>query len=194
MSVVTYEMKSLFFDRPAVETAVARGERKALSRIGAFLRTRARTSTLRRVAFKGKRANVRRIRDGKASKVQESAKAGEPPRVRSRDRIATIRNILFAFQPETHSVVTGPVALNTRLTGGSETTVPGLLERGGSVNVAQWKPAGSSVWSMGNVRKPGVQNRMTRAQYAAHPFMGPTLEAEIAAGTIPAAYAGVVTG
>lgn len=194
MSVVTYEMKSLFFDRPAVESAVARGERKALSRIGAFLRTRARTSTLRRVAFKGKRASVQRIRDGKAAKVQESAKAGEPPRVRSRDRVATIRNILFAFQPESHSVITGPVALNTRLTGGSETTVPGLLERGGTVNVAQWKPTASSVWSMGNVRKPGVQNRMTRAQYAARPFMGPTLDAEIAAGTIPAAYSGVVTG
>lgn len=194
MSVVTYEMKSLFFDRPAVESAISRGERKALSKIGAFLRTRARTSILRRVAYKGKRASVKRVRAGKAAKVQESARPGEPPRVRSRDKVATIRNILFAFQPETHSVVTGPVALNTRLTGGSETTVPGLLERGGSVDVAQFKPDFSNVWSMGNVRRPGVQNRMTRAQYAAHPFMGPTLDAEIAAGTIPEAYAGVVTG
>ena len=186
-------MKSLFFDRPAVESAVARGERKALSKIGAYLRTRARTSTLRRVAFKGKKANVRRIRGGKAAKVQESAKAGEPPRVRSRDRVATIRNILFAFQPDSHSVVTGPVALNKRLTGGSETTVPGLLERGGTVNVEQWKPDFSDVWSMGRVRRPGVQNRIVRAHYAAHPFMGPTLDAEIAAGTIPEAYSGVVT-
>lgn len=194
MSVVTYEMKSLFFDRPAVESAVERGERKALSKIGAFLRTRARTNTLRRVAYKGKKANVRRVRGGKASKVQESARAGEPPRVRSRDKVRTLKNILFAYQPDTHSVVTGPVALNTPLTGGSETTVPGLQERGGSVIVAQWKPDHSDVWSMGNVRRPGVQNRMTRAQYAAHPFMGPTLDAEVAAGTIPAAYSGVVTG
>ena len=184
----------MFFDRPAVESAISRGERKALSKIGAYLRTRARTSILRRVANKGKKASVKRVRSGKAAKVQESARAGEPPRVRSRDKVKTLRNILFAFQPESHSVITGPVALNTRLTGGSESTVPGLLERGGTVNVAQWKPAASNVWSMGDVRRPGVQNRMTRAQYAAFPFMGPTLDAEVAAGTIPEAYAGVVTG
>ena len=191
MSVVTYQMKSLFFDRPAVESAISRGERKALSKIGAYLRTRARTSILRRVAYKGKKASVKRVRGGKAAKVQESARPGEPPRIRSRDKVKTLRNILFAFQPESHSVITGPVALNTRLTGGSG---PGLLERGGTVNVAQWKPAASNVWSMGDVRRPGVQNRMTRAQYAAFPFMGPTLDAEVAAGTIPEAYAGVVTG
>ena len=191
---VTYKMTELFFDRASIAKAVNEGERKALSKIGAFIRQRAKTDILRRVAYKGKRASVRRVKGGKGRKVQEASRPGQPPIVRSRDKVATLKNILFAFNPDSGGVVVGPVGLNKKLRGSNRSTVPELLEKGGSADVPQWKPVNSTVWSLGNVRRPGVANRMTRAQYAARPFMGPALQKEIAAGTIADAFRGVVVG
>jgi hypothetical protein len=192
---VTYKMTELFFDRPSIIAAINEGERKALGKIGAYVRQRAKTDVLRRVAYKGARASVRRIKGGKAKKTQQTSRPGSPPIVHSRDKVRTLKNILFAFNPETHSVVIGPVALNkSTLVGSSARTVMELLEKGGSADVPQWKPDGSNVWSLGNVRRAGVANRMTRGQYAARPFMGPALEREVKAGTIADAYRGFVQG
>lgn len=76
---------SLFFDRPAVARAVDRAKRGVLSRAGAFIRQRARTSI--------------RSRKGSAS-------PGSPPHSHEG---SLRRLILFGYDARSDSVVVGPV-------------------------------------------------------------------------------------
>lgn len=95
--------KGLFFDRARVTNAVDRATRKHLSRFGAFVRTRARSSIRTR----------RRI-----------SEPGQPPTNRTG---LLKRNIFFVYEPSRRSVVIGPVLLN------SSSGAPELLEHGGTV-------------------------------------------------------------
>src|SRR5690242_12299768 len=88
---VTMHLRDLFFDRKAVVDATTVAERKALSRIGAFVRRRARSSLRRR---------------------KRVSRPGEPPSVHSKDDTANLKNILFAYEPSHRRVVIGPVGLN----------------------------------------------------------------------------------
>lgn len=97
------EAKGLFFDRARVTNAVDRTTRKNLSRFGAYVRTRARSSIRRR----------RRI-----------SAPGQPP---SSHTGLLKRNIFFVYEPTRRSVVIGPILLNR----GSG--APELLEHGGTV-------------------------------------------------------------
>lgn len=192
MFAVSYDMKDFFFDRRAVTSRVDIAERQVLSKQGAFVRRRARTQILRRSASKGSRASVKRLRGGKASKVQAVARPGSPPIVRSKSKVETLRNILFGYNPSSHSVFIGPVGLNKKPVSSSASTIPQLMEKGGTAGVFQWKPDRSNVWSLGNVRRPGVSTRIAKGRYANHPFMGPALDAEVAAGTIAGPWSGAV--
>lgn len=173
MISTTYKMVDLFFDRPAVVNAVDRAERRALSKVGAFIRRRARSS----LRFR-KRVSL----------------PGETPSVHTRDKAASLKNILFAFQPQTHSVLIGPVGLGEN----QGATVPQRIEFGGVWEVLeeQWKHTkNADRWFSVSGRRradPRKRYRSRRIEYAARPFMGPALEAEVAAGTIPEAYAGTV--
>ena len=82
---VGFKLKSLFFDSPAVINAVNAVTRKALSRAGAFIRTRARSSMRRR---KG------------------AAKPGMPPYVHAGD---LKDKLFFSYDPVRKSVVVGPI-------------------------------------------------------------------------------------
>lgn len=96
------QMKLRFFDRAAITKSLAREERRILSKFGAYVRTRARTSIRKR---KG------------------TSRPGQPPFSHE----GSLRNgIFFAYDAEAHSVVIGPVKLNR---GGS---APRLLEHGGT--------------------------------------------------------------
>lgn len=96
-------IKQWFFDRERVLKAVNRGKIKALSKAGAFVRTRARSSIRKR-----KRVSF----------------PGQPPS----SHTGLLRNwILFGYEPRTESVVVGPAKLNKR------GQVPSILEFGGSV-------------------------------------------------------------
>ena len=95
--------KGLFFDRARVINAVDRTTRRNLSRFGAFVRQRARSSIRTR----------KRI-----------SEPGQPPTNRTG---LLKRNIFFVYEPTRRSVVIGPVLLNT--TSGA----PELLEHGGTV-------------------------------------------------------------
>ena len=96
------QAKGLFFDRPRVMNATAKAERQVLSRFGAFVRQRARTS----------------IRPRKGS-----SPAGAPPY----SHVGLLRrNIFFAFDPFRRSVVIGPARLNQKAG-----DVPPTLEYGG---------------------------------------------------------------
>ncbi|GAB5404297.1 MAG: hypothetical protein Aurels2KO_25280 [Aureliella sp.] len=190
----TYKMKSLFFDRGRVLAALTKAERATMSRQGAFVRRRARTDILRRTKKHGRKVRVR-DRRGRFEKSQETvSRPGQPPIVRSSDKSATLKNILFSFNPNTHSVFIGPVKLNGKFAGNPSTTIPQLHEHGGTSTVQQWAYANSEVWNLGSPKlyEPGMKRRSVRARYAKRPFMGPALDKEISAGTIAGPWAGAV--
>lgn len=138
---VTLDIKDMFFDRQHVLDAVGKENAKKLSKAGAFIRQRAKTKLRRR---------------------KKPSAAGQPPSVHSRDRRATLKNILFGLNADWESVVIGPVGLTEkRLSSASVQTVPELMEYGGTSRVKE-----------------------KRVRYPTHPFMGPSLEEEAKAGTI----------
>jgi hypothetical protein len=104
------QMKAGFFDRVAVMHATTRAERQVLSRFGAFVRTRARTS----------------IRSRKAT-----SRPGSPPS----SHMGLLKQfIFFSYDPARRGVVIGPMRLNAR-TGGD---APQLLEYGGTAVRERW--------------------------------------------------------
>jgi hypothetical protein len=128
--MIDIEMKKFFFDRTAVKNAVGAVAAKNLGAMGAFIQ-RAAKSLLRR-----------------RKKVSQP---GQPPSVRSTDNVKSLKNIWFAYDPNTQSVVVGPLKLN----GSSRRhIVPEILEYGGTVQ-----------------RKNGE-----RGVYRARPFMAPAKE------------------
>lgn len=93
--------KGNFFDRDKVKRAVDRSTRKVLSRFGAFVRQRAKTSIKQR---KG------------------TSPPGRPPF----SHVGLLRRfILFGFDPAKKSVVIGPTLIR------DESQAPRLLEHGG---------------------------------------------------------------
>lgn len=83
--MIDMRIQSLFFDRPKVRRAVDHAKRRSLSRAGAFIRQRARTSIRKR---------------------KRSSRAGEPP---SSHTGLLRRFILFGYDRRSDSVVVGPV-------------------------------------------------------------------------------------
>ena len=171
MVTVSFQMKDLFFDRQSVIDRVKKANRRALSKVGAFIRRRARSSLRRR---------------------KKPSAAGSPPSVHSRDAVATLKNILFAYEPQSESVVIGPVRLNQRILLGPELgsgTVPQVHEFGAAVKIREVKVGRK--WLSGRRRvRPGQPVRVRSAKYSPRPFMGPALEAE--ADHIPDAWSGTV--
>lgn len=94
-------MKAAFFDRAAIEKKIPPAKRRAMSKFGAFVRTRAKTSIKSR---KG------------------SSKPGEVPH--SKTGILK-RFIFFGYDPANESVVIGPARIR------SDSTSPEALEHGG---------------------------------------------------------------
>jgi hypothetical protein len=171
--VITMQAKQLFFDRRLVKRRISKANRKALSKAGAFIRRRARSSLRRRKGV---------------------SSPGRPPSVHSSDSVATLKNILFAYEPQSESLVVGPVRLNQQALLGPQlgsTTVPQLHEFGGRVRIREVKVGNR--WFSGVRRvRPGQPIRVRSARYAERPFMGPALEAE--KDNIPDAWAGTVGG
>ena len=96
------QAKAGFFDRPAVQGATDRATNRNLSRFGAFVRTRSRSSIRKRKAI---------------------SEPGQPPS----SHVGTLKKfIFFSFEPTNKSVVIGP----TRTSGRG--TAPEMLEHGGT--------------------------------------------------------------
>lgn len=156
------DFKAGFFDRPAVINAVDKATRKALSKFGAFVRRAARSSLRRR---------------------KKSSAAGSPPSVHTSDKVATLKNIQFAYEPARQSVIVGAVKLATvmQAAAGSVGTIPALMEYGGEQGIREvyrkvrnvWVPSGS------RRRRPWEQTRVRQAKYAPRPFMGPAFQKEL---------------
>lgn len=176
--VLEANIKDRFFDREKVVKQIGRENVRKLSKMGAYVRQRARTDILRR----GPR---RKIKVGGVKRSQASA-PGQPPYVWSRNSFVTLRNILFGLDRIGNAVLIGPRAVpSKRLKNSSAVTVPELLEKGGTSSVAVdpetgealgYQPTGNTAFAMRSVH------------YAARPFMGPALQKEIAAGTVQSVW------
>jgi len=102
------QAKSSFFDKPAVMSAVDKATRKVLSKFGAFVRTRSRSSIRRR---------------------KKTSAPGQPPS----SHLGLLKdNIFFVFDKSRQSVVIGPILLNQKTH-----STPEALEYGGPSQVFQ---------------------------------------------------------
>lgn len=169
---MTMRMKDLFFDRRAVTDRMGKANARAVSKAGAFIRRRARSSLRRR---------------------KKTSAAGSTPSVHSSDSVATLKNILFAYDKSNESLVVGPVGLNQKnaQSSGEFITIPQLMEFGGELSILEVSTnKGQTWWRADQRRNPREWEifRRRRASYAARPFMGPSLEAE--KDHIPDAWSG----
>ncbi|MEL6896243.1 MAG: hypothetical protein AAFP90_09090 [Planctomycetota bacterium] len=80
-------------NRPTITQMMDRKTRRALIRAGAFVRRRARSQLRRR---------------------KRVSRPGQPPSVHSRDKFATLKNILFAFDERSFAVIVGPREIGRR--------------------------------------------------------------------------------
>ena len=103
MFLMLMQAKSNFFDRAQVKNSMDSATRRALSKSGAFVRQRAKTSIRKRAG---------------------SSKPGQAPH----SHVGLLRKyILFAYEPARQSVVIGPAKLR------ADSQAPRLLEHGGTI-------------------------------------------------------------
>ena len=172
MIALDAKIKAYFFDKEKVLRAASAGRIRALSKAGAFIRRRGRSLLRRR---------------------KRSAAAGQPPSVHSTDDNATLKKIVFAYDPQNESVVVGPVKLNGDPGYAEDVTVPELMEFGGVVTLRRARVINSTSGRGKGKKTTKVKLAAgERLNYADHPFMGPALEQETAAGTIADAWSGCV--
>jgi hypothetical protein len=154
------KMKHFFFDRQRVISAVDKGVRNVLSRFGAFVRTRARSSI--------------RSRKGVSA-------PGSPP---SSHTGILKRFLYFAYDPTARSVVIGPEKTNQVFFSAAgqpvRGTVPEVLEEGGQVTVMEIRQYGR--WYRADLRSRrrlgGLPTRKRTSTIKARPYMGPAFERE----------------
>jgi hypothetical protein len=145
----TAQMKSWFFDTQRVIRAVEKGRIRALSKVGAFVRTRMKSIIRKR---------------------KKISQPGSPPS----SHIGLLKKLIFfAYDPGPASVVIGP-ALTTQTSIDAagrpiQGAIPGVLERGGQIRVREpgW-------WRRGG----GRAAPMRVVTVAARPYAGPALAAE----------------
>lgn len=140
--------KGMFFDRKPVMAAVSKATRTVLSRFGAFVRTRARSSIRKR---------------------RKVSQPGQPP---SSHTGLLKRFIYFVFEPKAQSVVIGPAKLS------KPGSVPEVLEHGGRVSVFQARVRGQWRTVSKGRRTAGLETRTRRVTVAARPSMQPAFDAE----------------
>lgn len=151
--------KWFFFDRAHVEEKIGKRAVKALSRFGAFVRTRSKTSmkrarrkTLAEMSPREKRIHAIRVRAAQKRGAStpkrpfKPSKPGEPPRVRA----GTLkRHVYFGLEPQRKNVVIGPILFEP------ESGAPEILEHG------------------------GVTRNRRRAKVEPRPYMRPAFDREI---------------
>jgi hypothetical protein len=128
-----YDVKAMFFDRQAVIDAIGRANVKVLSRAGAFIQRRAKSSIRKR----------RRV-----------SRPGEPPS----SHVGTLRNLIyFGFDTRQRSVVVGPTPV------GTVGVVPPTLEYGGPTTVKKnLRRQRRRVGDGGEIRLDGYRGETTK--------------------------------
>jgi hypothetical protein len=186
------QFQKTFFDREVVQRAMSRTVAKALSRFGAFVRQRAKTSLRYREApsSPGRPPSVHRS----SNRRKTNRKTG----LASVQRVSPLREfILFAYDPARESVVIGPAKTNQRNAEGIDVPIPAVIEYGGAVTIREhlvpdipaiYGPLAGQ-WirtdlryriSEGGARSGvGRPQRTRRAHHHARPFMSPAFDAEL---------------
>ena len=169
---ITMKMKELFFDRPKVRAAMNAATRKALSRAGAFVRTRAKSS-IRKAPYLKRKTRGKSRSDFRRS----SSKPGNPPF----SQVGTLKRFLFfAYDPASESVIVGPARI-TR-----STDAPHTLEFGGRAMI-KLKPL-PKWW-----RKPKKRRPLSKRVFIKkRPYMLPALQKE--APNFPKLWANSIKG
>lgn len=181
------QFKSAFFDRDAVLKAMDRTTAKALSKFGAFVRQRARTS------LRYREASAPPGQPPSAHKTMNRAKRSKKTGVTKIQSVSPLREfIFFAYEKETQSVVIGPAKTNQMNAFGTEHPIPHVLEYGGTVGIHEhlhtWRD-GRQEWIRTDLRfrlsgqswrsAVGKPRRVRKANYAARPYMVPAFVAEL---------------
>ena len=177
MISMTMEMKKVFFDTKAIKNAVDKETRQAISKSLAFVRRRQRSSLRRR---------------------KRPSRPGQTPSVHSRDPVATLKNILFAYDASTQSGVVGMVKLNSRRSEvASSMELPELFEFGGTLRLNEVSRDGKAWYQSrrtSRILPSHWKKRQRLVRIAPRPSAGPALEAEAEAGNILSPWANVVGG
>lgn len=159
--MVTFRFKFQFFDSKLVMRAVDKARRAVLSKAGAFIRTRAKTSIRKRKGI---------------------SEPGRPPHSHE----GTLKRFLyFGYDPGADTVVVGPAKTNQvffdkdrkPVTG----TVPEILEKGGQITILEVFKYGR--WQRVDLRSrrrlAGLKTRYRKVTIKPRPYMGPAMEAEL---------------
>ncbi|MBT9156654.1 MAG: hypothetical protein DDT37_01642 [Firmicutes bacterium] len=118
-------VKKLFFEAKGVLDAAKKTEKAVLTRFGAFVWQRARTSLSVQRGVETRRSKVRGVAPTAKRRGKRSSRPGEPPTSHTK---LLKRFLRFAYQPDRGSVVIGPELIRRPVKG-----VPRILEEGGSV-------------------------------------------------------------
>lgn len=122
--VLDVKISNMFFDRAEVQRKIGKRNAAAMSKAGAFIRTKAQTRVLRR----------RKAR----------SRPGQPPSVHSKDRVRNLKYIHFYFNKNTESLVVGPSKVPAKNPSSPTImagyTVPQIMEHGGTIVVKEEKP------------------------------------------------------
>ena len=181
------QFKSAFFDRDAILKAMDKVTAKALSKYGAFVRQRARTSLRYREdpAPPGQPPSVH--------KTMTRNKTNKRTGVTKKQDSSPLRDfIFFAFEKATQSVVIGPAKTNQQNAFGTDRPIPAVLEYGGRVGIREhlhtWRD-GRQEWVRTDLRfrlsgqswrsAVGKPTRVRMATYAPRPYMHPAAQAEL---------------
>lgn len=158
---VTMDIKKMFFDPDAIAKRADAARMRNLSKAGAFVRRRARSILRRR---------------------KKASAPGQPPSVHAQSNFATLKNILFGYDPSIDGLIVGPVGFVPRKQPEQAARgigdVPGALEHGATLPVRErlvkgkWRPAGRARWE----QKLPLRTRI--ANYPARPFMATALALE----------------
>lgn len=124
-----HQIKGAFFDQDVVLKAMDRATAKALSKFGAFVRTRARTSI--RYAVKPSKPEKPAHGHQSTARFKTSKKTG----VGKVQSVSPLREFLyFFFDKEVKTVAIGPAKTNQRNAFGDK-PIPQILEEGGVIQV-----------------------------------------------------------
>lgn len=149
------QAKAAFFDRKAVSDAIDRGARRGLSRFGAFVRTRDRSSMKYKKGKSSPGAPPFVHRGGGFTRSKTNKKTG----VVTKQASSPLRDLtLFAYDATNKSVVIGAAVFERSKIGGG--LIPKVVEEGGT-----------STFISGGIRKTGL--------YAPRPHLGPAYKAEL---------------
>lgn len=142
-------VKSFFFDRKEITSKLDPATRKALSKFGAFVRTRAKSSLKYgdKPSVPGKPPTVHRSRSFTRKKKSKGVVVQQPS--------SPLRELIFfSYDPATRSIVVGPTL------GGRNSGVPDVMEHGGSSVIA-------------------VDGKKRIAHYQPRPTMQPAFDTEL---------------